>query len=99
MSPQQRHPEEEEDPGIIRADKLVREAEAAKARLFELPGEIYIRNNGVNRRRSYPPRNLDVNQPFVHSMMVDETYSIVTMHVAMLLIKRSLTTNMWILPS
>ena len=34
------------------------------------------------RRATFPPsREIDISQQFVHSMMVDETYSLVTMHI------------------
>ena len=47
-----------------RADQLIRNAEAAKAKILATPGNF-----------------IDLNKEFIHSVMVDEAYSVVAAHV------------------
>ena len=54
-----------------RADKLVKDAEAVKARILEAPGNTLLHQN----------RMLDVNSDFVHSAMVDESFLLVVSHI------------------
>ena len=65
------------DLGEERANRVIREAEAAKARLYELPGEKSVNEF---RRRSHP-LEVDFTRQFVHSTMVDEGYSVVAAHL------------------
>ena len=50
-----------------RADNLVKEAERAKAKIFNTPGKQF--------------QNVNMNKQFVHSMMVDESYMVVGGHL------------------
>ena len=76
--------EEYFDHGEARANKVIKEAEVAKARLYELPGEIVVSEAprfmpGAQGDAQNP--NLSLQNQFVHSAMVDEGYSVVAMHL------------------
>ena len=73
-----------EDLGQDRANRLIKEAETSKARLFELPkpGENFLQDRGDRGHASnFPMQGLDLTRPFLHSAMVDESYLMVATHV------------------
>ena len=49
-----------------RAEQMIRDAENAKARIMTTPGKV---------------QQIDITREFVHSVMVDESYSVVAAHV------------------
>ena len=59
-----------------RAEKVIREAEAAKARMIEVTGRknFYNPNHGVSAK-------VNLENEFVHSAMVDENFLLVAAHV------------------
>ena len=59
--------EEWQSPAEERADELVRDAEASKARIYGTPG--------------ISPHCFNFNNDFVHSAMVDESYMLVAAHL------------------
>ena len=53
-----------------KAEELIREAEAGRARIYGTPGTFNQSNQGI-----------DFNNEYVHSVMVDETYMLVAAHL------------------
>ena len=73
-----------DDPSEQRANKIIKEAEAANC-LFELPkpgeGQFCINPSGEPNDVVYPMKNFDITNQFIHLAMVDEKYSMVATHV------------------
>ena len=59
-----------------RADKMVKEAEAIKARILDTPG----RNNFIDNMNT-SMGEIDLRNNFVHSVMVDESFLLVASHL------------------
>ena len=60
-----------------RADRLVREAEQAKAKIFQTPGKNLGQGGGTNAKVA----NIDRERILVHSMMVDDDYLPLAAHL------------------
>ena len=61
-----------------KAELLVREAEASKARILEVPGkDKFVQFN----QAVVPNYEIDLSNEFVHSAMVDENYQLVASHL------------------
>ena len=51
-----------------RAEQMIKDAENAKARIMNTPGNSHC-------------KPIDINREFVHSVMVDESYSVIAAHI------------------
>ena len=69
------------NPGDIRADELVRQAEKSKAKMYNVAGKDDDQVHYNDNLTQHPIFNGNMSREIMHSVLVDEHYSLVAAHV------------------